>query len=130
MRKWVSNSAPINKKVKSDGDKISTDIDESSMAETLLGQGDAQGAKILGVNYDKETDKLHINVREIATKGLTLKKTKINLLSMSASIYDPYGIISPIVLPLKLLFQRLCTSSISWDECSIKMFVTCGTSGA
>ena len=91
-------------------------IDDSSIAETLLGQGDAQGAKTLGVNYDKETDKLHINVREIAKKGLTLKKTKRNLLSMSASIYDPFGIISPIVLPLKLLFQKLCTSSISWDD--------------
>jgi len=112
----MSNSSPINEKIKSDGDKISTDIDDSSIAETLLGQGDAQGAKILGVNYDKETDKLHINVREIAKRGLTLKKTKRNLLSLSASIFDPYGMISPVVLPLKLLFQKLCTTSISWDD--------------
>ena len=95
--------------------KIS-EIDDSSIAETLLGQGDAQGAKILGVSYDKETDRLYINVREIAKNGLTLKKTKRNLLSMSASIYDPYGIISPVVLPLKLLFQKICTPSIKWDD--------------
>ena len=34
LRKWVSNSARINDKVKSSGDKISTDIDDSSLAET------------------------------------------------------------------------------------------------
>ena len=34
---------------------------------------------------------------------------------MSASIYDPYGIISPIVLPLKLLFQQICTPATGWD---------------
>ena len=59
MRKWVSNSALLNDKIKSTGDKIS-EIDDSSIAEQLLGQGNAQGAKILGVNYDKETDRLYI----------------------------------------------------------------------
>ena len=66
----------------------------------------------MGVGYDKDTDRLYINVRDIAKNGLTLKKTKRNLLSMSASIYDPFGIISPVVLPLKLLFQKICTPSI------------------
>ena len=115
LRKWVSNSAFLNNKIKSVGEKIS-EIDDSSIAEQLLGQGDAQGAKILGVSYDKDTDRLYINVRDIAKNGLTLKKTKRNLLSMSASIYDPFGIISPVVLPLKLLFQKICTPSIKWDD--------------
>ena len=105
LRKWVSNSAHLNKKIKSGGEKIS-EIDDSSIAEQLLGQGDAQGAKILGVGYEKDTDRLYISVRDIAKNGLDLKKTKRNLLSMSASIYDPFGIISPVVLPLKLLFQK------------------------
>jgi hypothetical protein len=115
LRKWISNSAILNDKIKSTEDKIS-ELDDSSIAETLLGQGDAQGAKILGVNYDKKTDRLYINFRDIAKDGLTLKKTKKNLLSMSASIYDPYGIISPVVLPLKLLFQKICTPDIKWDD--------------
>ena len=123
LRKWVSNSALINDKIKSTEEKIS-EIDDSSIAETLLGQGDAQGAKILGVSYDKETDRLYINVREIAKNGLTLKKTKRNLLSMSASIYDPYGIISPVVLPLKAIgggkplffrFLSFCYKQIATD---------------
>ena len=81
-----------------------------------MGQGDAQGAKILGVGYEKDTDRLYISVRDIAKNGLDLKKTKRNLLSMSASIYDPFGIISPVVLPLKLLFQKVCTPTIKWDD--------------
>jgi hypothetical protein len=47
LRKWVSNSAILNDKIKSTENKISG-LDDSSIAETLLGQGDAQGAKIGG----------------------------------------------------------------------------------
>ena len=35
---------------------------------------------------------------------------------MSASIFDPLGLLSPFVIKLKLLFQTLCHKRIGWNE--------------
>ena len=35
---------------------------------------------------------------------------------MLASLYDPLGIMSPIMTEAKILFQDICKDSISWDE--------------
>ena len=35
---------------------------------------------------------------------------------MTSYIYDPLGIISPVVLPAKKLIQDLCKQGLSWDE--------------
>ena len=37
-------------------------------------------------------------------------------MSISAKFYDPLGLISPVILQLKLLFQELCKSKVDWDE--------------
>ena len=42
--------------------------------------------------------------------------TKKKLLKRIASIFDPVGILSPAVLPLKILFQRMCKEGGSWDD--------------
>ena len=35
---------------------------------------------------------------------------------MTASIFDPLGLLSPFVIKLKLLFQTLCHKRVGWDE--------------
>ena len=42
--------------------------------------------------------------------------TKRELLNRIASIFDPVGILSPAVVPLKILFQRMCKEGGSWDD--------------
>ena len=42
--------------------------------------------------------------------------TKRKILSLSVSMYDPLGIISPVTAQLKTLFQLLCIDKASWDE--------------
>jgi len=123
LRKWVSNCASLNQKIGEGAEtKSKCDvIDDSSIAETLLGRGAGDGLerrlrKILGVSWDGEIDCFKFNIGEIAKKGLEVVKTKRNLLSLSASVYDPYGVLSPIVLPLKVLFQHLCQSEKGWDD--------------
>ena len=34
---------------------------------------------------------------------------------MTASLFDPLGILSPLTITLKMLFQVLCTSKANWD---------------
>ena len=42
--------------------------------------------------------------------------TKSELLKRIASIFDPVGILSPTVVPSKILFQRMCKEGGSWDN--------------
>ena len=41
--------------------------------------------------------------------------TKRDLLSSTAKIYDPMGLISPVVLMMKVLFQETCKAELDWD---------------
>ena len=34
---------------------------------------------------------------------------------MTASIFDPLGTISPVIMQMKLLFQSLCSQNYGWD---------------
>ena len=45
-----------------------------------------------------------------------LPPTRRNLLSVLASLFDPLGIISPLIIYVKVLFQEVCKAKIDWDE--------------
>ena len=38
------------------------------------------------------------------------------MLSLTAQMYDPIGLVSPISLPYKALFQDLCREKVEWDD--------------
>ena len=42
--------------------------------------------------------------------------TKRNILKSFASIFDPLGILSPIVTKFKILFHEICQKILHWDE--------------
>ena len=54
------------------------------------------------------------------TEQLNLTKclpcTKRSILRVTASLFDPLGILSPYTITLKMLFQGLCISKTDWDE--------------
>ncbi len=45
-----------------------------------------------------------------------MEQSKRNLLSVSASIYDPLGFIAPITARIKTIFQMLCKDKLNWDD--------------
>ena len=45
-----------------------------------------------------------------------LEITKQNILRISVMFYDPLGLICPIVLQFRLIFQSLCTEKVEWDS--------------
>nr|XP_047141395.1 uncharacterized protein LOC124816304 [Hydra vulgaris] len=73
-------------------------------------------SKILGITWDTGHDKLSINLTKQYEAGTNKRVTKRNVLKIIASIYDPIGIISPLILPLKLIFQKICTTIKNWDK--------------
>lgn len=67
--------------------------------------------RALGLNWCVESDtfKFRIIIRDRPF-------TRRGLLSVVGSVYDPLGILSPVVLPAKTILQDLCRLKIEWDD--------------
>ena len=79
--------------------------------------------KILGLQWNLTNDRIGVSIRD-----LKVPKTKRDLLSLIAGIYDPLGIVSPLVLQGRVLMQELCRLRLRWDDDiqdSIKNRVLC-----
>ncbi len=69
--------------------------------------------RTLGVLWNTCKDKFTfcINNNEIP------ELTKRNILKCIASVYDPIGLISPVIVIGKKIFQETCARNLSWDDC-------------
>ena len=63
--------------------------------------------KILGLKWDKFEDNFVFGFTAIREKSDVIP-TKRNVIKAIASIYDPLGLLNPIVVQMKTFFQRLC----------------------
>ena len=68
--------------------------------------------KILGVIWRKSVDMLGIDYRPCKKVH---ELTKRGILKSMASVYDPLGITSPLLLVAKLLYRRICERQLQWD---------------
>ena len=94
LHKVVSNSHEFLSSIP-DSDKVDTAGDDVH--------------KVLGLEWNTSLDTLHIPLPEKLAK-----LTKRGLLSVVASIFDPFGMVAPLSLQAKLLFQSVSDSS--WDS--------------
>ena len=66
--------------------------------------------KMLGMHWNKNKDVISVSVPE------KTDKTKRGILRFLASIFDPLGIISPVMLYGKILYRESCDLKIGWDK--------------
>ncbi|XP_049866233.1 uncharacterized protein LOC126366932 [Pectinophora gossypiella] len=71
--------------------------------------------KVLGLAWDIDSDKLKLNWTESHLTQDSID-TKRKVLRALARIYDPCGFVCPLVLPMKLLFQKICEQKCKWDS--------------
>ena len=84
------------------------DISESeTYAENLYGSSSVY-RKVLGLNWDTDADDFMFDLEDICHTAEKLDVTKRNILHIAALFFDPLGLISPITLQPKLIFQELC----------------------
>ena len=81
--------------------------------------------RTLGLKWDLEKDEFTFKV--IYPKRQTNYQSGI--LSMTSSVYDPLGLVAPVVLTAKKLLQDLCKKNIGWDTQSVMKMVRDGRSG-
>jgi hypothetical protein len=71
--------------------------------------------KFLGIKWNPNTDEISIECGIDALRDLQVV-TKRKILSFICGIYDPLGIISPVVIKFKMFIQKLWKSGRDWDE--------------
>ena len=69
--------------------------------------------KTLGIRWDTSTDEFFYGKRLSRPEGALSKRI---VLSLVASIYDPIGLIVPIIIIGRVLLQRATASKVTWDE--------------
>jgi hypothetical protein len=99
MSKWASTSVEL--------------MSSAQNNEKPIDLSDDQQTKTLGVVWDYNNDLLtyQVNLKyknETATKRL--------MLSVIAQLWDPLGLISPIIIKAKLILQKMWSLRLSWDE--------------
>ena len=100
LRKWETN-----------------DIKLREMTHDEMGQDDCltYAKEELGLNWDTVTDDIVFEISRFGVNGLSLPATKRNILRISASYFDPIGLICPVVLQARLFFKEICNIRSDWD---------------
>lgn len=98
LAKWVTNS-----------NKLAIMIKQDEAAEVSL----PAESGILGMKWIPATDELRFKVKSLKHDGVLTKRI---VLSQIAQIYDPSGVIAPIVVLGKIFIQDLWRSGAGWDD--------------
>ncbi|KAK3734086.1 hypothetical protein QZH41_000409 [Actinostola sp. cb2023] len=102
LTKWVSNSRKV---IKANPET------QRACSVTDLDLDHLPIERALGLQWDVERD-----VFKFKTTITSKPATRRGILSMTSSIYDPLGFISPYVLPAKFILQDLCRQGFGWDD--------------
>ena len=73
-------------------------------------------AKVLGIIWNNKEDNLIISFEDKINEALDKKVTKRSILETVAGFFDPLGWVQPLIIQLKIIFQKACTLKLKWDE--------------
>ena len=71
--------------------------------------------KILGVNWNNDSDELCFHFQDIIAYGKILLVAKRSLVRVCAKLFDLLGVLSPVIVRMKVAFQELCFEGVNWD---------------
>lgn len=102
LRKFISNDQ-----------RLLEDLPESDNAQLqVLNFGNEQECKTLGVGWNASLDTIQYSIPSL----LLSQVTKRTILAAISAIFDPFGLLGPVVIVAKLLIQALWESKLGWDE--------------
>ena len=100
LQKWDSNGETVKRLIHNNNSKF---VKDNEIREAL------------GINWNISRDELELEFSDIVKLALQLPATKQNILEISAMFFDQLGVVSPIVLQSKLIYQSLWREKINWD---------------
>ena len=99
------------------GESNVVEEDKSYTKEVLGSKQHLDGEhKILGVKWNFVRDSLIFNLNELANVMTELKATKQQIVGITARLYDPLGFMSPVIIWIKMFFQKLFVHKVEWDD--------------
>lgn len=113
LRKFATSSPELHRKVAEDELRSHRSIVQSSSNDS---EQEPAVQQVLGINWDVKNDLLIFDVSDIAHLIKAAEPTKRNAISLATKFYDPLGVISPVTVKFKQLFQKLCEKQLDWDE--------------
>ena len=72
-------------------------------------------SNVLGLLWDDENDEFIFSFKEVLEIANNFNITKRTVLRTLSAFYDPLGFIQPIVMSMKIFFQKLCIEKLEWD---------------
>ena len=123
LRKWLTNSNLLEGEIKvheQNQDDIQPhrvdDHESYAILSLAVTECKSKCHKVLGQVWNNKRDEFKFEIAQVGEKAKALSHTKWNLLSVLASLFDPLGIISPVIVCAKILFQEVCKDKLNWDE--------------
>ena len=98
LRKWASNEPNV--------------FNESTHSRTERVIQADKDPKTLGLIWNPAKDELKYSVTETSQQRVT----KRTILSTIAKIFDPLGLVGPVIIRAKIILQRLWELRLEWDE--------------
>ena len=108
LRKWVTNNSALQKYFNQGENLLSNSFTENVDCTFLESQikfvaNDLK--RVLGVEWDTQNDEFLFHFSSLIDLARSLESTKGNVLKISASLYDPLGLNSPVTARVKTIFQ-------------------------
>ncbi|XP_043259316.1 uncharacterized protein LOC122401314 [Colletes gigas] len=99
LHKWASNKSEV----------IARANNDEAQAICL----NTESRKLLGIHWDSIGDAITYSVKPFAAKKHSTKRT---ILSQIAQLFDPLGLLGPVITLAKLVMQGLWKAKVEWDE--------------
>nr|XP_031829449.1 uncharacterized protein LOC116425623 [Nomia melanderi] len=106
IRQWVSNHP-----------RLLSGLSASQIHPKVFGD---PTIKTLGISWDSRRDSIIYAVDSNPNRRVT----KRTVLSVIAKIFDPLGLLAPVIVTAKILMQRLWQLQLDWDESLPALFHT------
>lgn len=117
LRKFDSNSPELRQRIAENEQSLCQDPSTTKPQSHVDDpHTEAVERQVLGVRWNVTADHFIFDVSDIYRLMKDTKPMKRNAVSLATRFFDPLGVISPITVRFKLLFQQLCKSKTSWDE--------------
>lgn len=101
LRQWASNDPRLLENLPEGNVNLQLQVDKNGTIKTL------------GVHWDSQRDTIVYTVQPI-TK--TSQLTRRSILSELAKIFDPLGLLGPVILQGKIIMQQLWRENLEWDD--------------
>ena len=91
-------------------DKMERSISSSSVIQNN------DKTKVSAVEWDTTNGYLIYSFEDLVESFKSVLPTKRSILYRIAKFYDLVGLIQPVIIKLKLLFQEVCLTNVDWDS--------------